>query len=194
MLNHHTDARPASIDLPSWGAQVGPGCILGFTYPSHGRRRPDPEPHLVVELILYGGEPALVLAPGVPAVGQPVKGTGLYCTEDDLAAVRGLHAPTVFMTDRRSIVLFTHRGLVEAMIDGSPVLGALLGPALGRLRRLRGQLHVERMLAEHRRRQRYLVGRDAVRDVDFEVVARRPTRGGDHPVAVDAAGRGEGRA
>lgn len=120
MINYDTDDRPASIDLPPWGAEVGPGHVLAFAYPRRGKNRPDPEPHLVVELGRLGEEPALVLAPGLPAIGQPSKGAGIFCTKEDLVAVRSLHAPTLFVAERRLIVPCTHHGLAEAAVDGTP--------------------------------------------------------------------------
>jgi hypothetical protein len=195
MLPCQTTNGVAVIDRPAWAAELSPGNVVAMTIPSRGRRRPDPEPHLVLDVIDYGEGPAAVLAPALPATGGQTRRDDIYLTADDLAGVRGLHGPHVCLTARRLIVPLTHRGLAEAAFDGTPVLGLLARPALRRVHRARARLGAERAVAEQRRRRRYLAGRDAVRDEDFTVVARRPARSALCLTASPQKQRnGEGRA
>lgn len=187
--------RAAVIDRPAWAAELAPGHVVAMTIPSRGRRRPDPEPHLVLDVVEYGGEPAAVLVPMLPATGGQTRRDDVYLTADDLAGVRGLHGPQTCLTGRRLIVPLTHRGLIEAALDGTPILGLLARPALRRVHRARARLGAERALAEQRRRGRYLAGRDVVRGEDFTVVARRPARSALCLIASpQTPNNGEGRA
>lgn len=191
MLSHNIAPDGAPHDRPHWAADLTAGHVLAFTIPTRGRRRPDPEPHLVLGIVALDYEPAAVLAPGVPATGRRARREDVYATADDLAAVRGLHGPHQFLTARRLVVSLTHHGLIEAAQDGTPLLGLLAPPALRRVHRARARLDVERAMAQHRLRARYFAGRDAVRDRDFTVVPRhlghlapcavapRPARGGE---------------
>lgn len=195
MLTYDITDRVAVIDRPSWAAELAPGNVVAMTIPSRGRRRPNPEPHLVLDVIDYGEGPAAVLAPALPATGGQTRRDDVYLTAVDLVGVRGLHGPHVCLTARRLIVPLTHRGLAEAALEGTPVLGLLARPALRRVHRARARLGAERALAERRRRGRYLAGRDAVRDEDFTVVARRPARSALRLTASpQTQGNGEGRA
>lgn len=174
MRPNSTFRGPRPSDPPAWYAHVAPGHVVAFALPSGGRRRLDPEPYVVLELTTLGGRPAIVAAPGLPATGRRRGRQDLYVTSDDLAAVRGLHAPFLFLADRRLVLLATHAGLAEAALDGSPILGRLGQGALDRLTRVQAGLNATHAAARrhlHRRRRG-----GAIRGRDFKVVARHPAR------------------
>lgn len=195
MLPHNLIPQTATMDRTAWAADLVPGHIVAMTIPSRGRRRPDPEPHVVLDTVEYGGEPAAVLAPALPAAGGQARRDDVYLTADDLTGVRGLHGPHMCLTGRRLIVPPTHRGLAEAAFDDTPVPGLLARPAQRRVYRLRGRLGVGRALAEQRRHGRYLAGREAVRGEDFTVATRRSAPPAPRAIATpQTQGTEKGRA
>ena len=129
----------------NWQDTVSCGDIVAFEMPSehlHNPLQPPKKalPWLVVDEAIYVGTRYLTLARG-HAVGHLTSHAYQIRVEHSAAfGAAGLSQPTVYNLRGLVIVSVNHEGFASGM-DGTPVLGRLVGDELVQLERLRARIH-----------------------------------------------------
>nr|WP_319389351.1 hypothetical protein [uncultured Cohaesibacter sp.] len=129
----------------NWQDSVSCGDIVAFEMPSDHLDNPlqPPQkalPWLVVDEAIYIGTRYLTLARG-HAIGTTFNHGAEFRVEHSAAfGAAGLTQPTVYNLRGLVIVSVHHEGFASGM-DGTPVLGRLVGDELDQFERLRARIH-----------------------------------------------------
>nr|WP_321444773.1 hypothetical protein [uncultured Cohaesibacter sp.] len=136
---------PSTTHTSNWQDTVSCGDIVAFEMPSDHRHNPLQPPKkalpcLIVDEAIYGGTRYLTLARG-HAVGTSFNHGAEFRVEHSAAfGAVGLTQPTVYNLRGLVIVSVNHEGFASGM-DGTPVLGRLVGDELDQFERLRARIH-----------------------------------------------------
>ena len=137
--------HPAGCTCPRCRPEPVPGdVVLARVPPRHGLRgRAEPTPCLVAGVEEADGERRLRLLPGAPATGRPARRGDVFATIADLAGVRGVVGPHLFLA-ARAVVVPLGGGKRADGRAGPVILGSLGGAARSRLDAARRRPHAGR--------------------------------------------------
>ena len=136
---------PSTTHTSNWQDSVSCGDIVAFGMPSDHRHKDRQSPNealpcLIVDEAIYIGTRYLTLARG-HAVGHLTSHAHQIRVEHSAAfGAAGLSQPTIYNLRGLVIVSVHHEGFASGM-DGTPVLGRLVGDELVQLERLRALVH-----------------------------------------------------